>query len=360
MAVWFIEGFDHYVVDTFVIPPVFNSGADVLRKWTGTLSTFGTGPNSIDIKPTYARQQPGQGAQITGGGGLYKTRPGANVDTFIMGVATMFVSQPPSGLAIFGFYDITNEQISVRADGSGHLIVSRNGTTLATSTNVISLNTWYYMELKSKIHPSAGTYELRVNGSSVGWVPAATGANTRATANSYATGIFIRSANSAYNAMYMDDIYAADNTGATNNDFLGPQVVVAIRPAGVGSNTQWTPNGGSNFGNVNEIYPDSDMTFNMDTTAGHIDTFNMVELPFSSGVITAIQHVIYAKQDAGAQRVICPFERGYNASANPGNSVNLSTSYQYILEPKDGDPVTSAAFTIAHFNDAEFGYKLVS
>jgi hypothetical protein len=336
MAVWFIDGFDHYATN-----------ADLLRKWTSCT----TAPVPT---PAGARQQSGQGMSMQNQT-VTKVRPGATVDTYTIGFAFQ-VSITTVATTLVAFKESGTEHVSVRMDTSARLTFTRNGTVLATSTNTLSAGVWYYLEVQCKVHDTTGTYEVRINGSATGWIAAATGADTRNGGTGVLTEFTIGSSNGIITSF--DDLYAGDATGGVNASFLGPQVVYALRPAAAGNYAQWTPNFGSNVGNVGEIFPDGDTTFNQDATAGHKDTFAITELP-AGATIAAIQHVLYAKQDAGAQRVVRPIERSGTTDYN-GVSVNLATSYQMILDVDDVDPATNSAFDPANLNAAEFGYELVS
>lgn len=360
MAVWFIESWGHYTVHTYGVPGTFNTGVQVLRKWTatwGSLSFGAVNASGMSIDPFSAPHRPGQGARLSSvSAGLQKTRPGSVTDTALVGAWVLFESTPSSNAAFIIVAD-TTEQVSVRTDGSGgHFTISRNGTTLATSANTFALNTWYWVEFKTKINNSTGTYELRVNGTA--WIGPATGQNTRATANNQFQSIAIAGVGSGTTIRF-GSLYFGDTTGGVNDDFLGPMVAVPLRPAAAGNYSQFTPNGGVNFGNVNEDYSDEDQSFNQSSTAGHKDSFPLDDMPYGSGSVAAIQHLVLAKQDAGAQRVLRPIQRS-SGTDYAGTSVNLSTSYQLIREVVNTNPATSAAYTIANINDAEFGYELVS
>jgi len=341
----FVDGFDHYACDTNTAYANFMS-----LKWTNNI--VGTGFN---ISPAWGRSLGGQGLQLTSNThGVYKT-VSAGVATLITGCAVYFVATPTNN-AFIQFFDGTTEQISLRGDGSGHLTISRNGTVLATSTNTVSVNTWYFIEIKATIHPSAGVIEVRVNGTSTGWIPSTASLNTRNTANSQATGIAVVQPNQN---VRIDDFYIADTTGSVNNDFLGPIQIAVQAPSAAGNYAQWTPNYGANFGNVRDTIPDGDQTYNASSTANNIDSFVFEKNFMSAGTVLGIQHCILAKQDVGAQRVIAPFQRS-SSTDYPGTSVNLGGGYNYILEVKDTNPDTSAAWTLAGLNAAEFGVKLIS
>jgi hypothetical protein len=85
----------------------------------------------------------------------------------------------------------------------------------------------------------------------------------------------------------------------------------------------------------------------------------MEKLPSGGApTIVGIQHVIYAKQDAGVQRTVRPKQRSSAVDYN-GASVNTGASYVYVTEAVSINPATSAAFTKTSLEAAEFGYENV-
>lgn len=353
MAIWFMDGFDHYTDDTYGAggAGTVDTYLEMHKKWTNYI----TAGNHV-ISPFYARQRPGQGVFLQATCSEYKTRPAGSVATMFGGCAVLFTTfNTVTTIPILYFIDGTTEQCSVRLDVSAHITFNRGSTVLATSSNTISLNTWYYVEAKATIHNTTGQYEVRVDGTSTGWIAQSSAdKNTRATANNYATGMAI---GNPANVRH-DDVYFGDTTGS-NADFLGDVVVYTLYPSSAGNYAQWTPNYGANFGNVNEIYPDFDLTFNQSSTANQIDSFGIQNLPIASGIVYAVQETIYAKRDAGAARSIAPFLR-VNGTDSVGTTATLSTSYAMVREVWDVNPEDSAAWTIADVNETEAGYKLIS
>lgn len=346
MALIFCDGFDHY------------DNVDLLKKWSECYSTpLSVGDPSQLIDTAYACPPGGQGLRVFGDSNrrVRKNLP-STYATFVFGCNFMMSGTVNGGGGYFvSFEDTTNEQCSLRVSSSGQIIVSRNGTTLATSLNTLSANTWYHIEAKITIHNSTGAYEVRVNGSATGWIGAATNANTRGTGtNNYINSFALRSANGAAT---FDDVYLLDTSGAVANDFIGPQKIMTIRPAGAGHYAQWTGNYASNFANVNEAIADGDGSFNMSSTANQIDTFAMTDVP--TGTVSAIQHVIEARRDAGAARTLRAKTR-ISGSDYDGTSVVLSTSHLFYTDPVSISPATSSAWTDSEINGAEFGYELVS
>lgn len=351
MALVFADGFDHY------------TAADILKMWTGYLnnSTITT-----SILPSLCRPPGGQGLQLTDGNngrGVYRTLP-ATYATFVSGFSVYFTTVPGSAAPFWAVYDSTSGlpaatyQLELRGDGAGHLRISRNGTTLATSTTVLSTSTWYHIEIKATINNSTGAYEVKVNGSSTGWIPAATSQNTRGqSANNYIDIVALASAAAASNGPVFDDFYFLSST-APNNDFVGPQKYWTAYAAGIGTHSEFTGNYATNYANVNEITGDSDNTFNQSATADQIDTFLFDHLP--AGTITAVQHVLMVKKDAGAARTIAPVTRTGGDTDREGTTLSVAGSYQFLTDPMDVDPATSAAWDVDDFNGYEYGYVLKS
>lgn len=340
------DTFDHY----FLNGAVTFTASSMAKKWTG----IDTDSPALLVTPDYARPGPagGNGLRVNSSRWVYKTLSGGAQATRCLGFWwNPVAANATNGGIIAAFLDSTTEQLSLRTNTSSQLVVSRAGTTLATSTNTTSANTWYWIEFKATINNTTGAYEVKVNGTSTNWIPAATGANTRGTgSNNSATGI--RIGNSSNAAFYYDDVVVAD-------DFMGQMQGVFLRPVGPGNYSQWTPNAGSNDGAVRSPFPDDDTSFNASATSGNIDTFAMEKLPAGgTPTILGVQHVIYAKQDAGVQRTLRPKQRSSSTDYN-GTSVNTTSTYTYIVEAKPTNPATGVAWTKSSLEAAEFGYENV-
>jgi hypothetical protein len=349
MAIVFMDGFDHY--------GLHGSGMLFDEPSTNHLQLKGwNNGNAIlnwEVYPAFARGGIGMGL-ANKNSGAYIYRAVADATSYVVGVAYQSIS----GFIAQKIIELTKSDgtslCDLRADGTGHLVVTRAGTTLATSTNAMSLATWYYIEFKALVNSSTGTYEVRVDGTATNWIPAATGANT-GTGN---IGRIYLEGGAA--KMYFDDLYIAD-TNAPNNDFLGPCKVSALRAAAPGNYAQWTGNGGVNFANVNDLpLPDGDTTFNQSATANQIDSHVFEDLPASAGSVFAIQHCIYSKQDAGAQRTITAFQRSGGTDYASANTKNTTASYAYYLDVKNVNPADAAAWDVADINGAEFGVKITA
>jgi hypothetical protein len=354
MALIFADGFDHYD-STWD----WNGIVDLLKKWTGFLNGAGPGSelNDVSTRTRYARPPGGQGLRLQGRNdrGLFKTLP-ANYATFVCGF-NFYTESLLSTTSIVGFLDngtSQSYQIEVRGDGTGHIGVYRNGSLLGLSTNVLNSRMWYHLEFKATISNTVGAYELRINGTSDGWVPPVTGANTRGQTHDYVNGVALQTDTSG---VWFDDFYFLDDSGGSANDFVGPQKIITIYPNAAGNQTDWTGNYAANFANVNEFAADGDSTFNQASSAGAIDLFGFDNVP--TGTINAIQHCIEARQDSGTARTLRSKTRIAGTNYD-GSTVSLPGTHAILLQPASVSPATSAAWTASELNAAEFGYELVS
>lgn len=333
MALLFCDSFDHYL------------NADILKKWTTLVNT-----PSIAIGAT---QPPGGGnvlaATVNANQSATKNIPATA--TLIMGVWVYFTTLP-SGI-IMGFYDGGSAQVTVQGDGAGHLKLNAAAQLGSTSTATIVINTWYHLELKVAISDAAGTYELRLSGVAI--VGPGTGADTKQTANASADSIRLGGAVNAY----FKHVYVLDTTGAVANDFIGQALVKALRPVAAGNYSQWTPSAGNNLGTVDDMFGDSDMSFNMSSGSDSIDTFGVEDVGIASGTIFGIQHVFMAKQDGGSARQVAALQRS-SGSDFVGVTKNMAASWLFYLDPYSINPATGAGYTLSEINALEAGYKLIT
>jgi hypothetical protein len=341
MALVFGDSFDHYAT------------ADITKKWTSTTA----GGAEVFISTDAALPPHGTGLRITNAKVLEKTLPAA-LGTFVCG----FWFRPEDTAAakiVCAFMDSAtpaNIHVSLRRDATNHLTFCRDATVLATSTNTLTQNVWYHIEIKATISDAAGTYEVRVDGAAANWIAAATGADTRNSGNASIGSVRLYGgANVSTAAQAFSDFYVLDTTGAQASDFLGPCRFEVVRPMGAGTTAEWAGNYADNW--VNAAGADGDSTFNQSSTAGQTDQFAMSNV--AAGTIHAVQYVLMARKDAGAARTIRPVVRIGGSDYN-GATVSLSASHAFLTEAASISPATSAAWDDAEVNDLEYGYEIVS
>jgi hypothetical protein len=343
----FIDGFDHYAT------------ADMGGKWTtvvtGTISTttVHTAPGSLASTGTGISAQFTDtlgGNQATRGVGFWFYREGA--------IDRIFCA--------FRESDGTNH-IGIRINADGTLSVVRgalNGavgtTVLATSTNATLADTWYHIEFKATINNSTGAYKVHVNGSSTGWIPEATGVDTREGGTVGAANQLIIGGAGAN--CFFDDLYFFDDVAGDGfTDFKGVcEVVTRIASSGDGTHADFTPSTGTDNGAmVDDATPDGDTTYNASSTVGHRDSYNFSALGIT-GTIHGLQLNNWCRNsDAGARSV----NGFYQSTSSPGitdgtNVVALSTSYIDVREPWGENPETTNAWTVSEIDAAEFGLEV--
>lgn len=335
MAFRFCDSYDHYTT------------GQVLRKWTaGSINSISTGNGRSSTNCLRLATFD------------YVSLTLDSQSTWIIGTAYKTSS---TALGTLGgtaqnieLLDAGSTQIGARLNSDGTFSVVRGGTVLGTTSFSILANTYYFLELKVVIHPSSGSFDLRINGVSR---VSASGVNTRSTSNSTANQIKLAGSNAVTNDF--DDTYILDGTGSANNDFIGDVRIQALLPSGNGNYSQFVGSDGNSTNNyllVSETTPDDDTSYVESSSVGDKDTYAFSNLSGSPGTVFAIQTVICGrKTDAGSRSIARVIRSG--STDEDGATVALPDNYVYLLQASELDPNTSAAWTPSGVNNAEFGFK---
>lgn len=344
MSIEYFDGWDEY------------SFSQILRYWS-TQTTGGGQTASITASagrngtPSYRI-----GNLLTNPAGLVKTLTNQATRTIGLAIA---VSALPSGgdTAICGYLDAGSQQVDLRLATTGFLKVTRNGTVLATSSFALSAATYYYIEFKATIDPSAGVYEVRVNG--IARIGPTTGANTRNTANSEANQVFVGpfSVNNASSGPTWDfDDFYVNNDGS----FYGDCRVETRLANANGAIVTWTPLAGSNWQEISRNPATDDASYNSTATPLNVDLYSFPNLATGSGSVKAVMTCPVMRNDSAgtvtAQSV-------YYISSTPylGSLQTIgSTTYAFYPDIQSVDPSTSAAWTVAAVNAAQFGIERIT
>lgn len=161
-------------------------------------------------------------------------------DTMIVGFAVKISVNTNQDLIQLWGDAGTSQHITLRLATSGFFEIYRGPPAtnlLGTSSVALALSTWYYVELKARLHDTAGTVDVRVNGVNV---LSLAGQDTK---NAGTETVFnLLKINAIGNSwVILDDLYVCNGAGTVNNDFLGDVRVERLIPNGAGSNNQWTP-----------------------------------------------------------------------------------------------------------------------
>jgi hypothetical protein len=232
----------------------------------------------------------------------------------------------------------------------------------------MSQNVWYYLEVKVTIDGSAGICELKQDGT---FYIQLTSQNTKATSNSTVDGVYFGSpysslSNSIYisfSTTYMDDIYICDSSGSLNNTYLGDVKVICGMPTGNGSTVNFTIGGSSpaatHWQSVNEIPPDDGVTYVSDGTLNDIERFTFGAITATNVLAVGIN--IRVTKDDATVRTIRGAIKSSSTVGDTGTDLAVpQTSYAFLQAISETDPNTSAAWTTAAVNAAEFGVKITT
>ncbi len=291
-----------------------------------------------------------------------------NTASLVVGFRFKIANLPTStGTVLLNLNDgatLGNNQLSLMINTLGKLCVVKSGalTVLATSTNTIVPNAVYQVEFKATINSATGAYEVRVNGTSVGWIPAATNQNTRTTSNNFANYIELRGgtfgsaggANTTFDDCYLFDTVDSP-AGTLAKDFVGDSKIVTVF-ADSNDSVQWTANGDpTNHACVARNPPVDATNFVSDSTAGHIDLYNFTDLVGATSIVAATLVHRAAKSDAGARSIKSKVRS--NSTNYDGSTFALSTTFLEYATVFSLDPATGLPWVLADLNNAKFGQE---
>lgn len=259
----------------------------------------------------------------------------------------------------------TVEHVRLSQDSAGHLVVSRAGTVLATSSDVVlpygvigSIPYWRYIEMKVTISDTVGTVQVRVDGG-VTPVINLTGVDTRnggSSTNIDAVGI----SNPPGAYAVFDDLYVLNTLGSVNNDFLGDVRVMTLSPNADGSSSDLVNSGGNSISNYSFVdeKPWNSVDYVESTVSGARDTYNVENLPPAAITVYAAQSLALVKRpDSGIVSMKTVVKSGATLSYGP--VVVLSTNWTALVKIEEADPATAAPWTTSAVNSVEVGAEVV-
>jgi hypothetical protein len=344
MGLVFADSFDHY------------SQPYIQSKWTSVFN-FNTANQGLQLDNSHQRTGIQCGAFT--GNGAFKTIK--NMTTVTVGAAFNW-NQYGGGVALA--HVGTNQVLwQIQSDGTIAVFSGPHGLNpgvLLGQTSplvAITLGRYYYIEFQAVINQANGAVIVRINGQVVLNLSSV---NTSPNGDNVVDVVQIVGPGGT-SFVYVDDLYVTDDSGSSNQSFLGDVQIGLIMPASPGDYSQWTPVPGStNYLMVNEIPPDGDATYVDATVPSLIDSyfFQTVQLGL---VILAIQTNIMARKDDVGNRALSLITRfgGANSLADStGRFVN--ETYIDYLNQQDVNPLTTLQWTPATLNAAQFGYELIA
>jgi hypothetical protein len=253
-------------------------------------------------------------------------------------------------------------QLSLREESNGTATLwrgdSESGGTLLATSSAITAGFWVYYELKIFLHDTLGTYEFRVNESSMF---SASNVDTKATSVSdikyvQIKGIATNGGTPSNNRI--DDFYIANFSNPTTpSKFCGNTKIEALLPSGAGDVTGWSAFSDTNYKNVDESAHNSDTDYNYSSTVNASDFYAMGNMSDPSGSIRALQLTYVARKDDALPRVTAPLINT-GGSVYAGGNDSLTTSYAHYYETWNFNPNTSDYFTVSDINAIQAGIQV--
>lgn len=281
--------------------------------------------------------------------------------TWIVGFAIKVSALPSAARAMFVFSDGGINHVSICLNADGTVAARRGsatGTILGTSTAVLTAGVFAYLEAKVLISDTVGTVDIRKDGISI---LSLTVQDTRNVGNASADIMQFGGSSAEAATIDYDDIYVCNNAGsAPQNTFLGDSRVDTTFPNAAGNKSQWTPSAGSNYQNVDEDPANDDTDYNFASVAATRDLYAFPDIAPTTGTVYGVAVNITARKDDATARTLRELTRRGGTDYAGAVTQTLTTSYAMYTEILEQDPSTSAAWSIANVNLAEFGVDLVS
>ena len=356
MALLYIDGFEEY--DT-----------NANNFWTEVSTTQPT--NGVKVSYWYTNNSAGSTAQAR------TSQNGVTAKSLFSSTNVIGYSIPTPGTLYFGFgifctsiqsnwicgiasnignYYANNPSNGVRliVNANSTLSVVNNNTSavLGTSTGVVSSNAWFYVEVKY-VFGSGTSGAIQVKVDNVDFINV-TGIDTAGGAASVNTFYFQTSTTA-----YYDDFYICDNTGTTNNTFLGPISVYTMVPTGNSTPLNMTASSGLNYACVDEM-PWNSTDYVTATASGQTDMYTLSGLPGSltassvSGVLVKARSMKPTVNSGQAQLVVSNSAfTSYSSSRTITQTSYISNWATFELQPN------GSAWTQADIGTMVAGIKIV-
>ena len=302
MAVVWMDGFDHYKTAT---NEPLNNG------WTGA-----SGFNNVYAGNRFATNSGLMIFSTTIGTGHIEKRDLVATQDMTVGFAH-YEDTSVSSINLCNFYYTTDTLCEVKTDSIGRIQVDdASSSLLETSTQMLSVDDWHYIEIECHAHSTSGTIEVWVDG--VQWIDQTVGTIDTGPSNLIDGVRFISGPDT-----FLDDVYITDDLSK-----LDAPRIVTLYPDGQGNGVAWT----GDYTNVDNVGNDAavDDTFIDSTVATNKEGFTYPSLPSGTWVPHCVRPIIRAiNWDATTPQI--KVISGDGAGAGTGaltDSIVLTSQYE--------------------------------
>lgn len=238
-----------------------------------------------------------------------------------------------------------------------------NQTLIGTSATSIPNTTWTLIEVHIvAASGSTGTYEVKINGSTVISATSQRTCQTNSNVGSFALQFMRANGGGGNSASFLafDDLRVNDTSGSVNNSWPGDESILLIKPTAAGDSTQFTRGGadsGNNYGQVDELPPNGLTDYVYDTVTGHLDLYNLGTVTVTS--VSAVEVLMQAQNpdgNGGSLNLVTKTGAG-QSDGSAQNITGVPLYYRRILEL---DPADSTAWDQTKINALQVGPKVAS
>jgi hypothetical protein len=254
--------------------------------------------------------------------------------------------------------------------GSYKLALKRGATTIDTTTGAFPWGgekSWMYFQLKVTVRTGInGAYELRSydynNNATVEF--SGVSVNLANQAVDGADRVKILWATDSGSFLRIDDIFALDSTGTVNNDWLTPPPkILGALPSAAGNQSEWTPDAGDNYTNVDDgATTTSDTDKVTSAVVSDVDLYNYENFALINATGTdvyGVQVMSTAAMVASGSRTVRVRVRETTPEATGSNVVLSDLILDTYRQMFDQNPTgTPANWTKASVEAAEFGIEV--
>lgn len=305
---------------------------------------------------------------------ISSTRPGGNaIRLGTLAHVGKLLETLPQNIICGGAFDISSfgqvelfnvrrlglSHIRLQLESNGSLSVIYPGGSKQTNPSQLALNAYQYIELKVIIDNAIGSFEVRVDNTTVLTDSGLDTLNGTANVDQVLFGD-----SGSHVTIDLDDAYILDPDGeaAPYDTFLGDIEIVKEFPDAVGNSAQFDntfPTGpGDHWSKVDDATPNNDTDYNEATVANQIDLFNFPNIaPITGGsTLLAVKLSAYTKKtDAGLRKMRLVSRPLATNRVSPDKVLGTDYAYQSHLMPLN--PEGDVAWTDATFNASEFGVE---
>lgn len=229
------------------------------------------------------------------------------------------------------------------------------GTLLGTSAVALVAKGWNHVEIWATADDAAGAVEIRVNGVTVINL---TGIDTVASSLVHFAQVRYgefgwRSQDVGMQAdWYIEDLFAADDQGLINNDFIGDKKVYTKFPDADTTTQDWIPSTGATAWEILSNNPADDAEFLTADNPGDTLIEEVEDLPADVVSIAGIMPTARAwKTDAGNAKIQLGMLSGSSLDVGVEHALSMAISYHWDVF--ELDPDTGAAWTVEGYNAAQ-------